>query len=168
MEASRLDDAIGMFAYVASGEGITDRLIGNRCAVLYGRLMYIIIKTVKGRQYRYLQWSWREGKKVRTKSRSLGSAGHALRVIGSIVESFRASPYGVDEETVLKESNVHCERLARERQAHLAKLHAAYGLRLPNTNAARPANHMAITEPKESPSNAEGRITEACERGDSE
>jgi hypothetical protein len=33
---------------------------------------YIVIKTIKGRQYRYEQRSWREGKRVRTKSRYLG------------------------------------------------------------------------------------------------
>jgi hypothetical protein len=38
-------------------------------------MSYIVIKTVKGRRYRYLQTSWREGKRVRTKSVCLGPVG---------------------------------------------------------------------------------------------
>jgi hypothetical protein len=34
--------------------------------------MYIVFKTIRGRRYRYLQRSWREGKRVRTQSKSLG------------------------------------------------------------------------------------------------
>ena len=33
---------------------------------------YIVIKTIKGRQYRYRQRTWREGNRVRTESHSLG------------------------------------------------------------------------------------------------
>ena len=37
-------------------------------------MSYTVIKTIKGRRYRYLQTSWREGKRVRTKSVYLGLA----------------------------------------------------------------------------------------------
>jgi hypothetical protein len=38
-------------------------------------MSYIVVKTVKGRQYLYEQRTWREGKRVRTESRYLGPLG---------------------------------------------------------------------------------------------
>jgi hypothetical protein len=38
---------------------------------------YIVIKTIKGRRYRYRQKTWREGRHVRTRSEYLGPAGDA-------------------------------------------------------------------------------------------
>ena len=35
---------------------------------------YIVIKTIKGRRYRYRQKTWREGKRVRTRSEYIGPA----------------------------------------------------------------------------------------------
>ncbi len=43
---------------------------------------YIVIKTIKGRQYRYQQRTWREGGRVLTESRSLGPVSPAERGTG--------------------------------------------------------------------------------------
>ena len=40
-------------------------------------MSYIVTKTINGRQYQYLQTSYRVGKKVRTKSKYLGPIGAA-------------------------------------------------------------------------------------------
>jgi hypothetical protein len=103
-----------------------------------------------------VQWSWREGKKVRTKSRSLGPVGGDLRMVGAVIESYRASPYEIDEETAYKEMKERWTRTERERQAHLSKLHAAFGLRLPGT-ASMPLREVTCMVAKGSPSAAEGR-----------
>jgi len=42
-------------------------------------MSYIVIKTINGRQYRYLQTSYRVGKRVRTKSVYLGPVGGTPR-----------------------------------------------------------------------------------------
>ena len=41
---------------------------------------YTVIKTIKGQPYRYLQRTWREGKRVRTKSVYVGRADGGGRV----------------------------------------------------------------------------------------
>lgn len=43
--------------------------------------MYHTRKRIKGRQYWYLQKSWREGKRVRTKSYYIGPVGAAVGVL---------------------------------------------------------------------------------------
>jgi hypothetical protein len=58
--------------------------------------MYIVIKTIKGRQYRYEQTSYRVGKKVRTKSHYLGPIGRMVRSTAAFVKRqgplYRAGP----------------------------------------------------------------------------
>lgn len=66
--------------------------------------MYITIKTVKGRRYRYLQRTWREGKRVRSQSVYLGPAdGHGrpkakaanrgpLRRLAGLIKANLATP----------------------------------------------------------------------------
>jgi hypothetical protein len=44
-------------------------------------MSYIAIKTINGRQYRYLQTSYRVGKKVKTRSIYLGAVGGTARSI---------------------------------------------------------------------------------------
>ncbi len=56
-------------------------------------MSYVVIKTIKKRQYRYLQTSYREGKKVRTKSVYLGPAsGYGMS--GGIPDHGRANCNG--------------------------------------------------------------------------
>jgi len=130
--------------------------------------MYIVIKTVKGRRYRYAQWSWREGKKVRTKSRSLGPIGGALRAIGGLIEANRTRSFGYDEEAAVKHFNECYDRAEKARQAHLAQLHAAYGLRLPGPNPTPIEPERVPAVAKESPSGKEGQALEAPEAESSE
>lgn len=92
--------------------------------------MYIVIKTVKGRRYRYAQWSWREGKKVRTRSRSLGPVGAALRSIGEFIEANRTRNYGYDEDLAFQQYQQRVEQEESGRQARLADLHAKFSLTL--------------------------------------
>ena len=49
-------------------------------------MAYIVTKTIKGKPYRYLQWSYRVGKKVKTRCRSLG------REIAANVRPYRRKP----------------------------------------------------------------------------
>lgn len=43
-------------------------------------MSYVVIKTIAGRQYRYLQTSYRVGKKVKTRSQYLGPASGAASI----------------------------------------------------------------------------------------
>lgn len=66
-------------------------------------MSYIVVKTINGRAYRYLQTSYRVGKKVKTKSVYLGPVGGLLRRIGGFVEANRTRGPVVDEEAMLRE-----------------------------------------------------------------
>jgi len=100
-------------------------------------MAYIVIKTIKGRQYRYQQRSYRHGGKVRTETIYLGPVDGGrqrkgvLRRIADLIEANRTRRNGLpDEETMLQEYN---EKIARDRQARdkaLQELHALYGLKL--------------------------------------
>lgn len=46
-------------------------------------MSFIRTRTIKGRQYRYLEQRWREGRKVKSKSIFLGAIGGALGFIGA-------------------------------------------------------------------------------------
>lgn len=91
-------------------------------------MSYVVVKTIKKRRYRYLQRSYRVGKKVRTMSLYLGPEDGPPR---------RERRYGLpDEETMLAQLNAREERDAAARQAHLDKLHADFGLRIGPSNPA--------------------------------
>jgi len=71
---------------------------------------YIIVRTIKGRQYRYLQHSFREGKKVKTISQYLGPVGAILRAprrlakaVGGLIQANRTTEPVVDEEAILRD-----------------------------------------------------------------
>jgi hypothetical protein len=63
--------------------------------------MFIRIRTINGRQYRYLQWSVREGKRVRTKSIYLGPV---LGVGGLIAANFKVEPGSVHWERMIEQA----------------------------------------------------------------
>lgn len=111
--------------------------------------MYTITKTIKGKQYRYLQRSYREGGKVRTQSIYLGPIGAVRRVAKRAADFVRAQQLDAHERADLAaqraaEKNERqqreqfgetaAERTARERQETLDRLHDAYGLRMPDAN----------------------------------
>ena len=118
-------------------------------------MSYIVVKTIKGRRYRYLQTSWREGRRVRTKSnylgpvdgggrgagrkRGAGGPGHFVKEQGqSIIDRALAvaERQAAEVERYQREmfGETASERAARERQEHLNKLHDLYGLRLGTAN----------------------------------
>lgn len=124
-------------------------------------MAYIVIKIIKGKPYRYLQWSFRIGKKVRTKSRYLGP-GSSLKGLGPVKPRKRrsgprtesaeerehriaaAEEYSremgrldreekqLDEDQRKKFGETAAERGAREHQEKLESLHDAYGLHMPS------------------------------------
>lgn len=110
-------------------------------------MSYIVIKTIRGRQYRYEQRSWREGKRVRTKSRYLGPvAGERPAGLIGQISSFLAAQRLSPEDRAMASAERHAERIAqeqremfgetaqeraeREEQEHLDRLHDQYGLTL--------------------------------------
>jgi hypothetical protein len=102
----------------------------------YG-MSYIVVKTIKGRQYRYQQRSYRQGGKVRTEAIYLGPVSGGtrrkgvLRRIGEFIEANRTRRNGLpDEETMLKEYNARVERERQQQADVIADLHARYGLRM--------------------------------------
>ncbi len=127
--------------------------------------MYIVIKTIKGRQYQYQQRTYREGGRVRTESIYIGPVGGGIRrqKAGRAVEGFiRANltrRHGLpDDETMLKQYN---DKVAREKDAHdkaLADLHARFGLTMPDPlhnipgalseNVGGSAGQSALTAPQ--------------------
>jgi hypothetical protein len=102
---------------------------------------YVVVKTVKGRRYRYLQTSWREGKKVRTKAVCLGPADgpsidpHHER--GLAAAERHADQ--VAKEQRAKWGETAAERSEREkaegRAAALAELHEQFGMVVPEDNS---------------------------------
>lgn len=123
----------------------------------YKNLMsYTVVKTIKGRRYRYLQTSWREGRRVRTKSVCLGPLDGTGRTpsrkrgTGTLAEFLKAQQLApedrawavaqrlaaeVDSYQREKFGETAAERAQRERQEHLGRLHDLYGLRLGLANS---------------------------------
>lgn len=110
-------------------------------------MSYIVIKIINGRRYRYLQRSYRVGRKVKTESKYLGPAdGGIVQSIIDFVGAQRLSPEDraissaekhaarVEEEQRAMFGETASERSARERQEHLDKLQSLYGLTLGPTN----------------------------------
>jgi len=92
-------------------------------------MAFIRIKTVRNKsgksyQYRYLEYRWREGKKVRSKSILIG----ALTAVAGFIEANRTRSYGLDWDEVERDALARQEREEAGRQASLNDLHAAYGL----------------------------------------
>lgn len=109
-------------------------------------MAYIVIKTIKGRQYRYQQRSYRQGGKVRTETIYLGPVDGGrrrkglLRRIGDLIEANRTRRLGLpDEETLLMQYNEIVERERQERAKALADLHARYGLNMSDDRDQPPA-----------------------------
>jgi hypothetical protein len=139
-------------------------------------MSYIVIKIIKGRRYRYLQTSWREGRRVRTRSVCLGPLagpgrpGARKRAAGGLAGFFKAQHLSPEERvwaTVARQvaeaekyqrekfGETAAERAQRERQEHLQKLHDLYGLKLgpsnptpldKTTNCSTPAKDTADCE----------------------
>lgn len=96
-------------------------------------MAYEVIKTVKGKKYRYRQTSFRQGGKVRTKSVYLGPVSAIATFIG---DQIRRQTFGLDEDAANRQFNEREARDAADRQAKVDQLHASYGLRLPGEEPA--------------------------------
>jgi len=110
-------------------------------------MSYVVIKTINGRRYRYLQRSYRVGKKVKTESTYLGPEdGGPLKRVFEFIETQRLSSEDraiataerkaaqIDEEQRAMFGETATERAGRERQEHLDRLHDLYGLKLGPSN----------------------------------
>ena len=109
-------------------------------------MSYIVIKSIKGRQYRYQQRTYREGGRVKTESIYLGPVAGSprrkgiLAGIGDLVRSNFPRRNGLpDEETMLRQYNAKVERENQARNNLLADLHAQFGLTLGGVVPAEPA-----------------------------
>jgi hypothetical protein len=121
-------------------------------------VIYIVIKVIKGRRYRYQQRTYREGRRVRTESRYLGPADGPisppvlrrrrrtglLGKLGDLIAANMLSPEEkariVDEDALLRE--VKAEEAAREKAK--ADFEAQTGMRL------GPANPTPVEKPPSS------------------
>jgi hypothetical protein len=133
------------------------------------------IRIINGRRYLYQEERWREGVKVRSRSRSLGpmdGSGRKLkRGRGGLLAFLHAQQLSPEDlalavaereaARVDKYQRDHfgetaSERAEREREELLAKLHEAYGLRLgpSNPTPVEPQVAQAAPETKEGPAEA--------------
>lgn len=100
-------------------------------------MSYIVIKTIKGRKYRYQQRTYRQGGKVRTETIYLGPVDGGVRRkgvlsrIGGLIEANLTRRHGLpDDETMLREYNRKVERDQQARDKMLNDLHARLGLKM--------------------------------------
>lgn len=144
--------------------------------------MYVVIKTIKGRRYRYLQTCWREGKRVRTRSVCLGLLNgnqpvSARRPRTSTVAAFFAAQRLSAEDRILATAErkaaewdryqratfgeTAAERAEREHIEHLAQLYSAYGLTVSDPKVAEAAKAVAAqssaADAEKCPSSDEGQ-----------
>src|SRR5262249_21647010 len=126
--------------------------------------MYVVIKTIKGRQYRYLQTSWREGSRVRTESRYIGPvdglvsapAGKkrpgpvpfAQRLLSEDRMMATAERRAAEMDKYQREhfGETAAERTGREYVEHLGKLYSVYGLTVSDPKVAEAVKAAAADQ----------------------
>lgn len=119
-------------------------------------MVYIVIKTIKGKQYRYLQRTYRAGGRVRTQCLCLGpvcgSGRRRTGVLGRISDFIKAQgplfSSLPDLETELLKQQARQNEKDVGFQAALKGLHDRYGLRLSMDHAPQspPAQENAPSE----------------------
>jgi hypothetical protein len=119
------------------------------------RMAYIVIKTIKGRQYRYQQRTYRQGGKVRTETIYLGPVDGGqrrkgvLRRVNAFLKANFPPRHGLpDEETMLRQYNEKVERERKEQEKAIDRLNGLFGLRLSDAPPSVAPNHQgtAIAE----------------------
>ncbi len=115
-------------------------------------MAYIVTKTIKGRQYRYQQRSYREGGRVRTESIYLGPVSALRRMTRKVVGFIDANTTHhrvIDEDSLMRQSVERDARNTQKQAAALQGLHDLYGLKLgaPNPQPVEP-----VPAQKEAPS----------------
>lgn len=94
------------------------------------------IRTIKGRDYRYLEERWREAGKVRSRSTCLGPVGGTvrrkgvLRRIGELITANLQHEHIFDMEALALEAQEREQQKAAKIAAGLAELYERYGLTL--------------------------------------
>jgi hypothetical protein len=120
-------------------------------------MAYIVVKTIKGRQYRYQQRTYRQGGKVRTETIYLGPVDGGrrrkgmLRRLGELIEAnVRTRRYGLpDEETMLRRYNEKVQREQDARDQKHRELYALYGLKLNDGPPSPEADQVQQKAPSE-------------------
>lgn len=125
--------------------------------------MYIVIKTIKGRQYQYRQRTYREAGRMRTESIYMGPVDGGVRRPKTkrnsegFIRANLTRRHGLpDDETMLKQYN---DKVAREQDARdkaLADLHAQFGLKMLDQHTSRGETPQEKA-PSESMDGAEGQ-----------
>src|SRR5258708_3811522 len=110
-------------------------------------MAYIVIKTIKGRQYRYQQRTYRQGGKVRTETLYLGPVDGGqgrkgvLRRVNDFLKANFPPRHGLlDEETMLRRCNEKVERDRKPRERAINHMHNLYGLKMTATSPAMPGD----------------------------
>jgi DUF1680 family protein len=149
-------------------------LVARRFVSIDGPAMYVVIKTVKGRRYRYLQRSWREGSRVRTQTEYLGPVDNQPKrrrslgqKIGDLIRTnTTCHPDDFFTEEMLAQYNARFEQEEQARLAKLDDLYAKYGLHLandrPDLRAAAKAGATAAAVP-ETPAPTEQNVAQPSE-----
>jgi len=113
-------------------------------------MAYMVVRTIKGRQYRYLQRSYRAGKKVKTVSEYLGPVGAILRAprrfakaVGELIEANRTTEPMIDEEAMLRD--VTAKEAAHARM--IERFEEETGLKMPARNPV-PIEKQILVEAK--------------------
>src|SRR5215831_1140959 len=97
-------------------------------------MVYIVTKLIKGRRYRYLQRSWRQGKKVRTESKYLGLDSDPEFLRGMAAAEREDRKFDEWQRKTFGESGK--ERAEREAREKIDGLHEAFGLKMPSHSGA--------------------------------
>ena len=124
----------------------------------FTRIKTVQKKNGKSYQYRYLEYRWREGKKVRSKSILIG----AMRAVAGFVEANRTRSYGMDWDKLERDQLARQDREEASKQASLNALHAEYGLTVgPNNptpvDKAIPDSAADAKEPEASADEPDGK-----------
>jgi hypothetical protein len=122
-------------------------------------MSYIVIKTIKGRQYQYQQRTYREGGRVRTESIYIGPVGGGIRrkgvdrAIGGFIRANMTPRRGLpDDETMLKQYNDKVARETAARDKALAGLHDRFGLKMSDQSTTQPSASPAEVSQEKAPS----------------
>ncbi len=106
--------------------------------------MFERIRTIKGRQYRYREKRWREGKKMRSKSYYVGPVDWHHRA------DDRQHLWMPEVEAGLKKAAEMERKAAAAQKAHREELNAKYGVPLGPLASAAPVEKQTAASPKES------------------
>jgi hypothetical protein len=147
----KLDISPSMFSYV---------YVEQRSPIAVSSPMsYIVVKTIKGKQYQYQQRTYREGGRVRTESIYIGPVGGGTRrkgvarAVGCFIRANMSHRRGLpDDETMLKEYNDKVAREKDSRDQALADLHSQFGLKMPDQITAQPGTSPADVSQEKAPS----------------